>query len=303
MNTEIEKQLVEMIGKFKTEIDLNESIAVSINNLYGKASELKNAVEETSKSIQNIYELFELKEFENDVATSLESISKANEILGKVRNDMISIKKSKEEFEKCSKEIKKESSRIFISNEERKEVLEGIRTLLEETSKIKKESRQSAKKVDNMYKDVKSIKEKFDKLEEEAEKDDDNNEVNISKESIKKIVEELEKTLENVESKEKTDKSESRETNQIASSEAVISKESMENLIDDINDNTEECMIMVKNSIEEENEKILKSQGEIKDQIEILEKRLTFAIEHKTEEIINKRVNAILTSMLSGINE
>lgn len=303
MNTEIEKQLVEMIGKFKTEIDLNESIAVSINNLYGKASELKNAVEETSKSIQNIYELFELKEFENDVATSLESISKANEILGKVRNDMISIKKSKEEFEKCSKEIKKESSRIFISNEERKEVLEGMRTLLEETSKIKKESRQSAKRVDNMYKDVKSIKEKFDKLEEEAEKDDDNNEVNISKESIKKIVDELEKTLENVEPKEKTEKSESKETKQIAPSEAVISKESMENLIDDINDNTEECMIMIKSSIEEENEKILKSQGEIKDQMEVLEKRLTFAIEHKPEEIINKRVNAILTSMLSGINE
>lgn len=46
----------------------------------------------------------------------------------------------------------------------------------------------------------------------------------------------------------------------------------MENLIDDINDNTEECMIMIKSSIEEENEKILKSQGEIKDQMEVLEK-------------------------------
>lgn len=79
-----------------------------------------------------------------------------------------------------------------------------------------------------------------------------------------------------------------------------------EDLILAIENNKEEVLESIINKkddstlkVEIDEEKIVNSNQEIKEQLQNLEEKLSYTVENKMEEILDKKVNSILTKLLS----
>lgn len=283
MNNDIKKEINSMISLFNDEIEENKKIVDIIKKLDNTTKALKEEIDYSQKSIEELFESFKFDVFKNGVDESLKNMKKTTAVLENIKNSMKEVEETKERFDRYNKELDEQYNKLLLSNQEKKEIIESLKEMAKNTESIKKNTEYNKKKLDYVSDEIKNCGEKIFKNKNEIlERIKSNN-------SGENVVATL-------------------PSGQLPSEKSLMDRiDSLEEyLILAIENNKEEVLESIINKKDEsplkvdiDEEKIINSNQEIKEQLQNLEEKLSYTVENKMEEILDKKVNSILTKLLS----
>ena len=283
MNNDIKKEINSMISLFNDEIEENKKIVDIIKKLDNTTKALKEEIDYSQKSIEELFESFKFDVFKDGVDESLKNMKKTTAVLENIKNSMKEVEETKERFDRYNKELDEQYNKLLLSNQEKKEIIDSLKEMAKNTDSIKKNTEYNKKKLDYVSDEIKNCGEKIFKNKNEIlERIKSNN-------SGENVVATL-------------------PSGQLPSEKSLMDRiDSLEeDLILAIENNKEEVLESIINKKDEsplkvdiDEEKIINSNQEIKEQLQNLEEKLSYMVENKMEEILDKKVNSILTKLLS----
>lgn len=283
MNNDIKKEINSMISLFNDEIEENKKIVDIIKKLDNTTKALKEEIDYSQKSIEELFESFKFDVFKDGVDESLKNMKKTTAVLENIKNSMKEVEETKERFDRYNKELDEQYNKLLLSNQEKKEIIESLKEMAKNTESIKKNTEYNKKKLDYVSDEIKNCGEKIVKNKNEIL---DRIKSNNSGENVVATL----------------------PSGQLPSEKSLMDRiDSLEEyLILAIENNKEEVLESIINKKDEsslkvdiDEEKIINSNQEIKEQLQNLEEKLSYTVENKMEEILDKKVNSILTKLLS----
>lgn len=147
-----------MISLFNDEIEENKKIVDIIKKLDNTTKALKEEIDYSQNSIEELFESFKFDVFKDSVDESLENMKKTTNILESIKKAMKEVDETKKRFDKYNQELDEQYNKLLLSNQEKKEIIDSLKEMAKNTDEIKQNTADNKQKLDSVSDEIKNCR-------------------------------------------------------------------------------------------------------------------------------------------------